>query len=188
MATVTTREAYFETGLEVLADLGYGGLKLAEVCRRLRVTTGSFYHYFDNWAAYTQQLVRHWVVLTQHRVEQLRAEPDPRRRIDAILDIAMHLPHGTEAAIRVWSAMDADVRAAQEDVDRNRFEVIQESAAEILHDEHRADLFARWAVYLLVGYEQSTLTRDPAALDWIIRSTVATLDSEVFSPASPPPG
>ena len=42
MATVANREAYFETGLEVLADVGYGGLKLAEVCNRLGVTTGSF--------------------------------------------------------------------------------------------------------------------------------------------------
>ncbi len=39
MATTVSREAYFETGLDVLADLGYGGLKLAEVCGRLGVTT-----------------------------------------------------------------------------------------------------------------------------------------------------
>ena len=32
MAGVVSRESYFETGLEVLSDLGYGGLKLAEVC------------------------------------------------------------------------------------------------------------------------------------------------------------
>jgi hypothetical protein len=42
MASVVSREAYFETGLDVLSDLGYGGLKLAEVCNRLGVTTGSF--------------------------------------------------------------------------------------------------------------------------------------------------
>ena len=47
MAIVATRDAYYDTGLDVLSDLGYGGLKLAEVCRRLGVTTGSFYHYFD---------------------------------------------------------------------------------------------------------------------------------------------
>lgn len=36
-ASVVTREAFFESGLVVLADLGYGGLKLAEVCNRLGV-------------------------------------------------------------------------------------------------------------------------------------------------------
>ena len=57
MASVVSREAYFETGLDVLSDLGYGGLKLAEVCNRLGVTTGSFYHYFPGWPAYTRELV-----------------------------------------------------------------------------------------------------------------------------------
>ena len=58
MASVVSREAYFETGLDVLSDLGYGGLKLAEVCNRLGVTTGSFYHYFSGWPDYTQ--ARNW--------------------------------------------------------------------------------------------------------------------------------
>jgi AcrR family transcriptional regulator len=51
MASVVSRESYFETGLDVLSDLGYGGLKLAEVCNRLGVTTGSFYHYFQSLPA-----------------------------------------------------------------------------------------------------------------------------------------
>jgi hypothetical protein len=34
MASVVSRESYFEAGLDVLSDLGYGGLKLAEVCSR----------------------------------------------------------------------------------------------------------------------------------------------------------
>ena len=54
-------ESYFETGLDVLSDLGYGGLELAEVCQRLGVTTGSFYHYFTSWSAYTRDLVAYQV-------------------------------------------------------------------------------------------------------------------------------
>ena len=61
MAAVVSRESYFETGLDVLSDLGYGGLKLAEVCSRLGVTTGSFYHYFSGWPAYTRELVENWM-------------------------------------------------------------------------------------------------------------------------------
>ena len=68
MASVVSREAYFEAGLEVLADLGYGGLKLAEVCNRLGVTTGSFYHYFAGWPVYTKELVAH---CTPHLKDEL---------------------------------------------------------------------------------------------------------------------
>ena len=60
MAIVAARESFFETGLEILAELGFGELKLAEVCGRLGVTTGSFYHYFRSWHVYTRDLVGYW--------------------------------------------------------------------------------------------------------------------------------
>jgi AcrR family transcriptional regulator len=184
--SAVTREAYFTTGLDVLADLGYGGLKLAEVCDRLGVTTGSFYHFFSNWPAYTRGLVEHWrKVSTTRLVELVRAEPDPRRRIDRIIDIGLNLPHGAEAAIRAWSSADPDVYAVQKDVDRQRHNITRECALQILHDERQAELFADWAVYLLVGYEQSTLPRDKGALEWIVAQLLDALDSGRFASAPP---
>lgn len=181
MASVVSREAYFETGLDVLSDLGYGGLKLAEVCHRLGVTTGSFYHYFPSWPAYTKELVAHWMqARTVRAIEALRAEPDPRRRIDALIDTGLDLPHGAEAAIRVWSSMDPHVHAVQVAVDQQRFDVMYESAFEILQRKRQAQLFAAWAVYLLVGYEQATLPRDTAALRWIAGQLGDALDSGRF--------
>lgn len=186
MAIVATREAYFQTGLQVLADLGYGGLKLAEVCRRLGVTTGSFYHYFESWPAYTRQLIGHWLAeSTAERVDQLRAEPDPRRRIDAIIDVGLNLPHGAEAAIRVWSAIDPQVRVVQEEVDRQRYEILRDSAMELLDDDRQAQLFANWAIYLLVGYEQSTIQIDTAGLAWMVGQLVEAMDSGRFSSVPP---
>jgi AcrR family transcriptional regulator len=181
MATTVTREAYFQVGLEILADLGFGGLKLAEACLRLGVTTGSFYHYFPSWSAYTQQLIAHWFAgATQDRVARLRAETDPRKRIDATIEVGLALPHGAEAAIRAWSSVDPQVRAVQAEIDRLRFEILRDSALEILHNERHAQLFANWAVYLLVGYEQCTLPADAEGLSWISRQLVAALDDGRF--------
>lgn len=189
MATVAVREAYFQTGLEILADRGYGGLKLAEVCRRLGVTTGSFYHYFDNWSAYTQELTQHWFTgATRLRVERLRAEADPRKRIDQIIAVGLALPHGADAAIRTWSSVDAQVYSAQAKVDQWRFEILRDSALEILHDERQAQLFANWGIYLLVGYEQCTLPHDRAGLAWIVSQLLAALDAGWFSSVPPVTG
>ena len=106
MGAVQSREAFFDAGLDVLSDLGYGGLKLAAVCQRLGVTTGSFYHYFSNWSSYTRQLVTHWQEgMTVTVVEAVQAEPDPRRRIDSLFKAGLKLPYGAEAAIRVWSSI-----------------------------------------------------------------------------------
>ena len=182
MTVVVRREAYLETGLEVLADLGYGGLKLAQVCDRLGVTTGSFYHHFANWAAYTRELIAHWVtVYTEQLVALARADADPRRRIGNLCHVGLLLPHGAEVAIRSWSAVDDDVRTAQARVDRLRFEVMYESAHEILKHQRQAQLFANWAVYLLVGYEQAMLPRDPVGQSWIIDQLLDALDSGRFA-------
>jgi AcrR family transcriptional regulator len=182
MASVVSRESYFEIGLDVLSDLGYGGLKLAEVCNRLGVTTGSFYHYFDGWPAYTKELIAHWMQeRTVQVVEAARAERDPRRRIDALIQAGLGLPHGAEAAIRAWSSVDPDVHSIQVTVDQQRFDIMYESAFEILQNKRQAEVFAAEAVYLLVGYEQATLERDAAALEWIAGRLGAALDSGDFN-------
>lgn len=184
MASVVSREAYFETGLDVLSDMGYGGLKLAEVCNRLGVTTGSFYHYFANWSAYTRDLVAHWVqARTVGIIEAVSAESDPRVRIDILINEALALPHGAESAIRVWSSIDRDVYQVQAAVDQQRFDVMRDAAAEILHNEHRARLFAAWSFYLLVGYEQTTVHRQPDDLRWIADQLLDALDSGRFGSA-----
>src|SRR5271154_4498711 len=128
VATGLSREAYFDAGFEVLSDAGYGGLKLAEVCGRLGVTSGSFYHYFSNWSDYTHQLVNHWKnARTTELLDCRRDIPDPRRRIDQLIHNGLNLPHGAEAAIRTWSNLDPDVQAAQEGVDRPRTDIMRES-------------------------------------------------------------
>jgi hypothetical protein len=73
------------------------------------------------------------------------------------------------------------VHAVQVDVDNERHQILRESALEILHDERQAQLFADWAVYLLVGYEQATLPPDKAALEWIVAQLLDALDAGRFT-------
>ena len=183
MATTSlSREAYFETGLDVLSGLGYGGLKLAEVCNRLGVTSGSFYHYFSNWPSYTRELIDHWKKASTTKLAACCGhDKDPRRRIDQLIHNGLNLPHGAEAAIRTWSRLDPAVQAAQEAVDRARHAIVCEAAMEILHDGRQARVFADWAVYLLIGYEQCTLLKDKASLEWIAGQLLDCLDAGRFA-------
>lgn len=182
MPTVSTRESYFETGLEVLTDLGYGGLKLAEVCNRLGVTTGSFYHYFLSWPVYTRELVTFWVQdRTVRLIEKIQQETAPRRRIELSIEVGLSLPHGAEAAIRSWSTVDPHVHEVQAEVDRQRFEIMRASAMEITHDERQSHVYATWALYVLIGYEQLTLPRDPKLFEWIAVYMLDELEAGRFS-------
>lgn len=186
MGAVGSRELFFQAGFDVLAESGYGGLKLAAVCRRLGVTSGSFYHYFTNWSAYTGQLVAHWQKGMSVRLESARVEPDPRHRLDRMIKGALTLPHGAEAAIRVWASIDPQVRTAQAAVDRLRFDAVFESALQVLDNRRQAEMFAAWSIYLLVGYEQALLPRNPDGLEWLVTELLESLDAGRF--ASVPDG
>ena len=187
MPIVAARISYFEAGLEILAELGYGGLKLAEVCGRLGVTSGSFYHYFTGWNAYTRELIGHWRQdRTVRIIEVLRAHPDPRKRIEAIIEVALSLPHSAEAAIRSWSSVDPDVLAVQREVDEQRFEILYESALDIVADTRQAQTYAAWAVYVFVGYEQATLPRDPRMFEWISKTMLDDLQAGRFADVPAP--
>jgi AcrR family transcriptional regulator len=171
--------------MDVLSDLGYGGLKLAEVCKRLGVTTGSFYHYFPNWSSYTRELIEHWrQARTLNVVEAARTDPDPHRRVETLIHEALALPHGAEAAIRVWSALDPDVHTVQSVVDQLRYDILYEAAREIIGADRNAGYFAAWGVYVIVGFEQSTLPRDTDALKWIAFQLRDALSTGRFAPTA----
>jgi hypothetical protein len=110
-----------------------------------------------------------------------RHTPDPRRRIDQLIHNGLNLPHGAEAAIRTWSSLDPDVHAAQQEVDARRHDILREAALEVLHDERQADVFADWAIYLLIGYEQCSLPKDTAKLEWIAGQLLDALDGGRFA-------
>lgn len=171
MATnVELRLPYFVCALEILATDGYGGLKLAPLCRKLGVTTGAFYHSFDNWRDFTAQLLEHWhQERTTQLVELALAVPDPLDQLENLLEATINLPHQAEAAIRVWSALDDDVAVLQASVDRERYDVIYTAFMTLLGDPAEADLFSRAGMFLLVGFEQSETMRDIPSLEWSLR-------------------
>ena len=171
MATATeTKSNFFDAALDVLSEKGYGGLKQSELCQRLGLTTGAFYHSFESWRDFTDQLLASW---HEERTTQLanlaRDVPDPLQRFEVLIGIAIKLPHRAEAAIRVWSNIDERVRAVQASVDEDRFTVIAEAMSLIVPDEDEAAAFAKIGMYLLVGFEQSEDGTDTSSMEWGLR-------------------
>jgi AcrR family transcriptional regulator len=166
----STISRFFVAGMEILAEDGYGGLKLADLCLRMRVTSGSFYHHFDSWQDFTRQLVENWREERTLRVAELaRAEVDPAERVELLLRFGVSLPHSAEAAIRVWSGVDPFVAEVQESVDRERLDISTQALEALTDDRNVASDLALAAFYLLVGFEQATGDRDAKDLERFLR-------------------
>lgn len=157
---------FYDAAMEILAEDGYGGLKLAPLCRRVGVTSGSFYHAFDGWSSFTDAFLAHWFEERTLRIVELTdSVATPQEQVDLLLDVSLRLPHASESAIRVWAGVDPEVRKLQDEVDRLRLETVSRAFAGVMGDERAAHQLASAALYMLVGYEQTSGARDREALE-----------------------
>lgn len=131
--TKTTRAAWIDAGLRVLADRGVDAVRVEALARDLDVTKGGFYGHFAGRSPFLDELLETWgrevtdVVL--QRMEGA-AGPDPRDRLRALMEVihpstaATRLD--TELAIRDWARRDADVAAVVGRVDAVRTGYLRE--------------------------------------------------------------
>lgn len=172
------RNSFFGAAQDILGTEGYGGLKLAAVCKRLSVTTGSFYHSFDSWQEFTDALLDDWVEeRTTAQIAMARAEPDPVEKLRLLARVSSGLMHRTEAAIRVWAAVDPRVRARQEKVDIDRYQIVREGMGDLVGDE-LADRYAVLAMSTLIGFEMVSAHFDPTHLQWSLDTILNQAMSE----------
>jgi AcrR family transcriptional regulator len=158
---------YFDAAYTLLAEEGYGGLKLAALCREVGVTTGAFYHFFASWKDFTTRLLDHWQTeRTTLLVALARSRTRGIDQLDALMEFSLELPHSAEAAIRVWSSIDPDVAVVQESVDAARFGVVSDAIRQIVPDPTTADRLARLGIMVLIGFEVSDVPKDQHLLEW----------------------
>lgn len=166
------RATWFEAAHEVLATQGYGGLKLAPLCRKLGVTTGSFYHSFPNWPTFTADLLQSWHdERTAQTIAIARERADAVSRLELLLEASSALQHRAEAAIRVWAGTDERVAQVQRAVDEQRYQVVHEAMVALVGEE-RAEDYAVWAMSTLIGYEMLAADHDRRHLEWSLQQII----------------
>lgn len=90
---------------------------IANLCERLGITKGSFYHHFTSLADFRQQLVAFW----EAKQEALLAVPDGEA---AGTDWVAPAHDPIDAAMRAWSQSDETVAAAQGRIDALRLKMV----------------------------------------------------------------
>lgn len=162
------RDSWFDAANEILASEGYGALKLAALCKRVGVTTGSFYHSFDNWQDFTDSLLDNWLrERTELLAEIARQDPDPTAQLQLLISNVVDFNHRAEAAIRVWAGVDDRVAAIQRKVDEGRFQAAHQALSTLVGPE-LAPLFAVWGLSTAVGYEMLSDMHPPERLQWAL--------------------
>jgi AcrR family transcriptional regulator len=163
--TGLTKEHYFEAALDVVASDGVEAVTIANLCGRLNVTIGSFYHHFKGSKAFLLAFYGWWEAEHGfHLVDQARSEPDPIARLALLKKLAGGLPHGAEAAIRSWSRSHPEAAAAQSRVDEGRIDIVFDTLRELGLPAARAKTLAVMAVGVLAGTQQLGRGEDGALM------------------------
>lgn len=147
-------DAYFATALDLLSEGGPEALTIAGLCSALRITKGSFYHHFGGMPAFVDALLAFWEEEHSNRLIALsKTETDPVHRAQVLVQIAMDLPHGAEAAFRAWGRSNPVVAAAQTRVDAEREDALTDAVVALGLSRKQARLHARMAVAILLGVQ-----------------------------------
>jgi AcrR family transcriptional regulator len=121
------RTAYFNAAFKILAEGGAEALTIPNLCTRLGVTKGSFYHHFSGADEFVSALMRCWIETARLVIDEMlakfAADDDPYLSFGvALSNIAAGQPHEAEAALRAWAHSNPEVAAGVEQYDRLRDE------------------------------------------------------------------
>jgi AcrR family transcriptional regulator len=160
-----SREKYFAAALEILTDQGSGHLTMTALHQRLEVSSGSFYHFFNSWDDFVAQFLESWIEQTAEISSKAERESDPFDRLETLRFLARTVPHAAEAAMRIWSATDSAVAAAQRHVDTQRLAIIRNAVRAAGVTDVQADHLARHGLSIIVGWQQLSRPFDLQMLD-----------------------
>ena len=145
----------------------------------------SFYHYFTGWAAYTRELISTGGRdRTVRIIDVIRAQPDPRKRIESIIEVALSLPTAPRAAIRSWARWTGGARTTE--VDQQRFGSPTNRRSRSSTTKPRHWPTPTWPPYLFLGYEQTTLPRELRMFEWMCNTMLDDLEAGRFADVPPP--
>jgi AcrR family transcriptional regulator len=148
------RNDYFEAGLALLARGGADAVTIANLCARLRVTKGSFYHHFRGRTDFIRKLLRYWEreYGEQTRV-RLFSEADARKRV-ALMEKAAVLRQEIDGAIRNLARSDAYAAAVHRRVERRREQALVQTFRQLGMPAERASRLAGIGLAIAAGTQQ----------------------------------
>jgi AcrR family transcriptional regulator len=143
---------WLEEGFSLLAEKGAGSLTIDTLTNRLGVTKGSFYHHFQNWQNYKENLLSFFEnERTLKTIKIAEQQLSPLDKFELILRTSLERSYELEVAMRAWAIMDTFVESYQQRIDEKRLAYLEEIIWQLCHNRERARNMALLFYSLHVG-------------------------------------
>ena len=153
---MVNRVEWLDAGLGLLAAEGAPAVTIERLTGVLGVTKGSYYHHFKGASGYKAALLEYFELrYTTRLIDAVEQTADAKDKLLHLLRLVMTDADsaGLEIAVRAWALQDAEVRAAQERVDKARTAYLKKLCRGLDTDVD-PDRFAQLLYLILIGAEQ----------------------------------
>ncbi len=119
--------AWFTEGFKILETEGFAKITIDNLCERLQITKGSFYHHFKNTDGYVAALMDYWLeentLFIIRKANTLKKATSRKQMIDKLaLDRSMKV----EQVVRAWGYSNDTVNKRVREADKIRLEYLIE--------------------------------------------------------------
>lgn len=118
MTMQLTREDWIKAGLQQLADAGIHKVRIEALARLLKISKGSFYHYFRDHQELLDAMLDYWEIhATKQIVHSMEQE---QATLEQLLRISFSRDKKIEIGIYAWAKYDLAVAARIVDIEEQR--------------------------------------------------------------------
>lgn len=145
-----TREDWIKAGLQQLADEGIHKVRIEALARLLKISKGSFYHYFRDHQELLDSMLDYWEVHATKLIVQSMEQPDAS--LEQLLQISFNRDKKMEIGIYTWAKYDPVVAERLVNIEEQRISCVAKLYQKIGLEETDSMNRARLAYLTYVGW------------------------------------
>jgi AcrR family transcriptional regulator len=151
------RQGWLDAARAILIREGVAGVKVDRIARRLKVTRGGFYWFFDSHRQLLDALLADWEERNTEGFKSVVRQPgrngmaEFRALVDVWLNEKSYSP-AWDAAVRDWARVSGKVANAVRRTDDIRIEVLRQVFIDLGYEGQEAFVRARICYFHQVGY------------------------------------
>ena len=155
--TNNNRQSWLTLGLRTIGEEGLGSLKINELCLKLNVTKGCFYHWFKSKGDYEEQILGYWKHrFTQQFINLAEVGADNKHKLSLLCEQCIDSTlkgNRLEVEINAWAQKNDTVKRFVHKVYKQRYTYLIKLLSGIYSDENEIKRHALILYSLVVGID-----------------------------------
>lgn len=147
-----SKEKWIKGGIKLLRKESHASIKIDILCKKLKISKGSFYHHFKNINDYIEELVKfNFEVSTKSIIEGSKGIDQSIEKLESLRLFVHHLDPKVEIGFRAWSTHHPIVDKYQKKIDKVRMNYLYELILGLGISKIKAAKYAKIQYAIFVG-------------------------------------